>query len=72
MVDPIGSFLGGSTDAHRDNDVRSVLVPVARLAEQYDTAVLVVAHRRKSPGDNADDLALGSRAFTGVAAPSGT
>jgi len=67
VVDPIGSFLGGGTDAHRDNDVRSILVPVSVLAERYDAAVLVVAHRRKSPGANADDMALGSRAFTGVA-----
>lgn len=67
VVDPIGSFLGGRTDAHRDNDVRSVLAPVAKLAEQYGPAVLVVAHRRKSGGTNADDLALGSRAFTGIA-----
>ncbi len=67
VVDPIGSFLGGKTDAHRDNDVRSILVPVARLAEQYDAAVLVVAHRRKSASGFADDLALGSRAFTGIA-----
>jgi hypothetical protein len=67
VVDPIGSFLGGKTDAHRDNDVRSILVPVAKLAEQYDAAVLVVAHRRKSAGGFADDLALGSRAFTGIA-----
>ena len=27
VVDPIGSFLGGSTDSHRDNEVRSVLAP---------------------------------------------
>ncbi len=67
VVDPIGSFLGGDTDAHRDNDVRSILVPVGLLAERHDAAVLVVAHRRKSPGANADDMALGSRAFTGVA-----
>jgi hypothetical protein len=67
VVDPIGSFLGGDTDAHRDNEVRSVLAPVARLAEKYGPAVLVVAHRRKSAGSIADDLALGSRAFTGIA-----
>jgi hypothetical protein len=67
VVDPIGSFLGGATDAHRDNEVRSVLAPVARLAEKYGAAVLVVAHRRKSAGSIADDLALGSRAFTGIA-----
>jgi hypothetical protein len=33
VVDPIGSFLGGRTDAHRDNEVRSVLAPIAVLAE---------------------------------------
>ncbi len=67
VVDPIGSFLGGKTDSHRDNDVRSVLTPVAKLAEKYGVAVLVIAHRRKSGGSFADDLALGSRAFTGIA-----
>lgn len=67
VVDPVGSFLGGGTDAHRDNAVRGVLAPIARLAEKHGAAVLVVAHRRKSTGTNADDLALGSRAFTGIA-----
>jgi putative DNA primase/helicase len=67
VVDPIGSFLGGHTDAHRDNEVRGVLAPVATLAQRHGPAVLVVAHRRKSSGSIADDLALGSRAFTGIA-----
>ena len=67
VVDPVGSFLGGGTDAHRDNEVRGVLAPIAKLAEEYGPAVLVVAHRRKSAGSIADDLALGSRAFTGIA-----
>jgi len=67
VIDPIGSFLGGGTDAHRDNEVRAVLAPVAKMAEKYGAAVLVVAHRRKSGGSFADDLALGSRAFTGIA-----
>lgn len=67
VVDPIGSFIGGGTDAHRDNEVRAVLAPVAALAQKYGPAVLLVAHRRKSGGSNADELALGSRAFTGIA-----
>lgn len=67
IIDPIGSFLGGGTDSHRDNEVRSVLAPVAMLAEKYGCAVIVIAHRRKSGGSAADDLALGSRAFTGIA-----
>ncbi|MBA3481976.1 MAG: AAA family ATPase, partial [Pirellulales bacterium] len=67
VIDPIGSFLGARTDAHRDNEVRAVLAPVAKLAEAYGPAVLVVAHRRKSAGAVADDTAMGSRAFTGIA-----
>jgi len=67
VIDPIGSFLGGRTDAHRDNEVRAVLAPVAMLAERSGAAVLMVAHRRKSNGGSADDSALGSRAFTGLA-----
>jgi hypothetical protein len=47
--------------------VRAVLAPIAALAERYGVAVLIVAHRRKSSGDFADDLALGSRGFTGIA-----
>ena len=67
VVDPIGSFLGGSTDAHRDNEVRAVLAPIAALAERYGIAVLVVAHYRKTSGNFADDAVIGSRAFTGIA-----
>jgi putative DNA primase/helicase len=67
VVDPIGSYLGSETDAHRDNEVRAVLAPIVALAEKYGIAVILVAHRRKSAGNNADETALGSRAFTGVA-----
>ena len=67
VIDPVGSFLGGRIDAHRDNEVRSVLAPVAKIAERHGAAVLVVAHRRKSAGTVADDTAIGSRAFTGIA-----
>lgn len=67
VIDPIGSFLGRRTNAHRDNEVRAVLAPVARLAEKYGIAVLVVCHTRKTPGTNADEQTLGSRGFVGIA-----
>lgn len=67
VVDPIGSYLGGEADAHRDNEVRGVLAPLCKLAEEYDAALLVVAHTRKSAAAFADDTAMGSRAFTGLA-----
>ena len=67
VVDPIGSYLGGRADAHRDNEVRAVLAPVCHLAAQHGAAVVVVAHTRKAVAANADDMAMGSRAFTGLA-----
>ena len=67
VVDPVGSYMGGEADTHRDNEVRGVLAPLCKLAEQYDAALLVIAHTRKSAAAHADDMALGSRAFTGLA-----
>lgn len=67
IVDPIGSFIGGAVDAHRDNEVRSILAPLAALAQRSLAAVLLVAHQRKGAAPHADDLVLGSRAFTGIA-----
>jgi putative DNA primase/helicase len=67
VIDPIGSFMGGKTDAHRDNEVRSLLAPLAKLAERTGVAVVMVAHNRKSTASSADDTVLGSRAFTGLA-----
>ena len=67
IIDPIGSFIGGKVDAHRDNEVRAVLAPVNALAERYGIAMLVVAHHNKGNAQRADDLIMGSRAFTGLA-----
>jgi hypothetical protein len=67
VIDPIGSFLGGRTDSNRDNEVRSVLAPVSKIAEVSGAAILIVAHRRKGSSGSADETTLGSRAFTGLA-----
>jgi putative DNA primase/helicase len=67
IIDPIGSFLGIDVDAHRDNEVRALLAPLAALAERFGVAILLVAHVRKGAASHADDLVLGSRAFTGIA-----
>ncbi|MGC9261570.1 MAG: AAA family ATPase [Phycisphaerae bacterium] len=66
VIDPIGSFLGGKVDGHRDNEIRAVLAPLAALAEKYGCAILIVAHRRKSAAASADDMALGSIGFVGL------
>lgn len=67
VIDPIGSFIGGNVDAHRENEVRGVLAPLAEVARRTGATVLLVAHQRKGAASHADDLVLGSRAFTGIA-----
>lgn len=67
VIDPIGSYLGSRTDAHRDNEVRAMLAPLAALAQRTNAAVLLVAHPRKAFSQHPDDCVLGSRAFTGIA-----
>ena len=66
VIDPLNSFIGGATDAHRDNEVRAVLGPLKKLAEDRGVAVLLVMHHRKGRGRNADEAVMGSRAFTGI------
>lgn len=67
IIDPIGSYLGGQVDSHRDNEVRGVLAPLAALAAERNVAVVLVCHTRKALASFADDMALGSRAFVGLA-----
>lgn len=68
VIDPAGSFIGGSVDSDKDNKVRAVLQPLATWAQELNIAVLVVAHHRKSSTDGAaDDKVLGSIGFVGLA-----
>lgn len=67
VIDPVGSYLGRGVDAHRDNEVRQVLAPLAMIAAEKKVAVLMVCHTRKAVANHADDAVLGSRGFTGLA-----
>jgi len=48
VVDPIMAALAADTDAHRDQDVRRALAPLAQLADRLDMAALAVAHTNKA------------------------
>lgn len=48
VIDPLMASLAGSTDSHRDQDIRRALAPLAQLAERRDMAVLVVVHTTKA------------------------
>jgi RecA-family ATPase len=50
IVDPLMAFLSGGHNAHKDQDVRRALAPLAKLAEETGAAVLVIRHLNKGSG----------------------
>lgn len=66
VIDPVGSFVGGGVDAHRDNEVRAVLQPLVDLAERHRIAVLVIAHLNKAELLKAIHRVTGSIGFVGL------
>ena len=60
----------GNASRRRRRDVRGsgqVLAPLAALAAERGVAVVLVCHTRKAVASFADDMALGRRAFVGLA-----
>jgi RecA-family ATPase len=66
VIDPIGSYMPGA-DAHRDNEVRALLAPLAAMLKKYEAAGLVVGHLKKTKGGAAINQVIGSVGFAGLA-----
>ncbi len=66
VIDPIAAYLG-STDAHRDAEVRGLMAPLAALAERTNAAILGLMHLAKSTQRPAIYRAVGSIAFAAAA-----
>ena len=66
VIDPITAYLG-TTDSHRNAEVRAALTPLADLAAQQHIAVLAVSHLRKSLEGEAILRMSGSLAFVAAA-----
>lgn len=47
VIDPLNAHLAGSIDSWKDHGIRRALAPLARLADERDCAVMVVAHLNK-------------------------
>jgi AAA domain-containing protein len=62
-VDPVGAFLSGSTDSHKDASVRRALTPLAQLAMDRGIAVVCVAHLTKDQSQRLMSRVSGSVAF---------
>jgi hypothetical protein len=66
IVDPLTAYLG-KPDSYKDQDVRQVLGPIAKLAEKTGVAVVAVMHLTKNEDRKALYRAGGSIAFTASA-----
>lgn len=53
IIDPIMAHLPGSVNSFRDQDIRRVLTPLARMAEEIGVAVIIIRHLNKSGGSQA-------------------
>jgi putative DNA primase/helicase len=66
IIDPISAYLG-STDSHRDAEVRGLIAPLAALAERTGAAILGIMHLAKDRQQPAIYRAVGSIAFAAAA-----
>ena len=66
VIDPITSYLG-STDSHKNAEIRAVLKPLGDFAARHRLAVIVISHLNKSAGTPAMYRTMGSLAFTAAA-----
>jgi putative DNA primase/helicase len=60
VIDPASSYMGGTLDTRQNNQVRDVLDPISRLAEDLDCAVLSVNHFNKGQAGKAINRVLDS------------
>ena len=67
IIDPLMAYLSGTTNSHRDQDIRRVLARMAALAEETGAAILVIRHLNKSTGGNALYRGGGSIGIIGAA-----
>jgi len=66
VIDPLSAFIAG-VDSYKNTDVRSMLAPLSKLAEEFDIAIVGVEHPPKSSNGKAINQVGGSKAFIAAA-----
>ena len=63
-IDPLGSYLGGTLDTHRDAALRSALDPISEMASAANVAFLSIMHFNKAGSmKSAMDRVMGGAGF---------
>src|SRR5256885_9305130 len=65
VIDPIMSVMGG-TDTYKDSEVRRVLGPLKKLAEEMGVTIIIVRHLTKTETANPLHRGQGSVGFIGL------
>lgn len=52
IVDVLNAFLSAKVDGHKDQDIRSALMPLARMAERTSCCIVCIRHLNKAGGSN--------------------
>lgn len=67
IIDPITNYLG-SKSMNREDEMRSILMPLAKMAQTFEVGVVTVGHLNKRDKDTAlMQRLMGAAAFGGVA-----
>ncbi len=66
IIDPLSAYMGTS-DSHKDADVRRVLGPLSDFASKFNVAILGLLHLNKNAGTKANYRVMGSIAFGAAA-----
>lgn len=66
IIDPISNYLG-EVNMMAEQEVRTILIPLKRMAERYNVAVVLVMHLNKKNDLDAISRVGGAMAFIGVA-----
>lgn len=67
VIDPITSYVGGKVDDHKNAQLRTMLEPLAGLAEELEFAAIVITHLNKGASANAINRITGSLAYVALA-----
>lgn len=68
IVDPVNAFLGGEINAYMNNEVRAILMPLVKLAEDRGIVLVLVHHNAKDKkGKSLTGMVGGSNAWVETA-----
>lgn len=67
IIDPLMALIGESKDSHKDQAVRAITTPLAKIAEELQVTVLAIRHLNKQGSNQAILRGAGSMGIIGSA-----